>query len=288
MNERESAELVEIASGVGFTEGPVWTGDKLLVTSISRGKIYEIPLRGGESRELLTTLGGPNGAVIGPDGALWIAQNGGHVITQLPEPVVKPGIQRWDGTDLDYINEENFQAPNDLAFDKYGHLWFTDPFPRPEAKDVGRVWTYDTEKKQFSLQLSNLNVPNGLAMSPDGDMLFIDETVPRHLLKVRIDEGGVASQPEVIANFDGGPDGMAIDVEGNVYVACHQDVSAVVVCAADGAIRERIEVPDGFPTNVCFAGADMSTLIITSAKGGKVFSLQRNVPGLSMYSTSRF
>jgi gluconolactonase len=276
--------LRELAAKVGFTEGPVWTGTQLLVTSISRGKLYEIPLDGGEPSERFETGGGPNGAACGPDGSVYVAQNGGHVITMLEEPVIPPGIQRCGPGGTSYRLSDGLQAPNDLAFAHDGALWFTDPHPRlnRDVPGPGRVWRLAPGAEVPERMLDDRPHPNGLAFSADGSTLYLVETVPRHVLAFPVGSGGRLGEPVVVARFDGEPDGMAIDAEGSLYVACHHQQDAIVICEPDGAIRRRIDLDGMFPTNVCFAGADLQTLVVTAPKGGRVIAIDVDVPGLAI------
>jgi gluconolactonase len=272
-----------LAEKVGFTEGPVWTGERLLVTSISRGRLYEIPWDGGMPTTVCETGGGPNGAAIAADGSVWITQNGGHVITQLAEPVVAPGIQRWDGDVVTYAVTGEFRAPNDLTFHPSGSLWFTDPFERMsrEEERPGRVWRHDPTAGTTSVAAESGWHPNGLAFSPDGATLYVTESTARRVMSYRV-EGGLLSEPTPLATLAGEPDGLAIDAEGGLWIATHEQDNAVVRLDSSGKLIERIPTEGMFPTNVCFAGAGETTLVITSPIGGRVYALDVGVQGAAL------
>jgi gluconolactonase len=277
-------QVRELAAKVGFTEGPIWTGDRLLVTSISRGKLYEIPLDGGDPLEVAEPGGGPNGLALGPDGAVYIAQNGGHVITELAEPVVPPGIQRWDGTTVEYVATEGLQAPNDLAFAPDGSLWFSDPYPRLDraAPTPGKVWRLEPAGGRLELMVDWALQPNGVAISPAGDALYLVETVLKRIDRLPLTADGCGPSEPFLTLERGEQDGIAFDVEGNLYMACHHDDDAINVCDRDGNVTERIELDGCFPTNVCFAGPDLTTLVITAPKGGRVLAVEREIPGVPL------
>jgi gluconolactonase len=274
----------ELAARVGFTEGPVWDGSRLFVTSISRGKLYEVPLDGSEPHEAFDLGGGPNGAAAATDGSVWVAQNGGHIITSLPEPVVPPGIQRCANGTVSYVATEGLQAPNDLAFAPDGALWFTDPHARLDrgTPKPGRLWRLPPGAATPELMLDDRPHPNGLAFSADGSTLYLVETIPRHIVAFPVGSGGALGAPEVVVRFDGEPDGMAVDSQGGLYVACHNQDDALMICEPDGAIRRRIALEGMFPTNVCFAGDDLMTIVVTAPKGGRVIAIETDVPGLAI------
>ena len=272
----------QLAAKVGFVEGPVWTGERLFVASISRGILYEIPLAGGRAVAVAELTGGPNGSAQAADGSIWIAQNGGHVIRQLSDPVVPPGIQRWSDDGVGYVVRSGVQAPNDLAFGPDGALWFTDPHPRLsfESPKPGHLCRLDPGATVPDRVLSGRPHPNGLAFSADGQTLYLVETIPRHVLAFPVIDGRTLGEPANLVTFDGEPDGIALDSDGRIYVACHGTDDAVMVCEPDGAIVERIALEHCFPTNLCFAGADLRTLVVTAPPGGRVLAIERDSPGL--------
>jgi gluconolactonase len=284
-----SMAIETLAQKVGFTEGPVWTHDgRLLVTSISRGRLYEIPLDGKEPRQIAETGGGPNGAAALADGSVWVAQNGGHVITELPEPVVPPGIQRIENGEATYAADTDLQAPNDLAFGPGGELWFTDPYPRMIRDDpvTGRIWRLDPQTGEKVLVNGALYHPNGLAVSPDGSELFVAETIRKRVWRFPISDTSLGDGTLFAQLKRGEPDGIAFDAEGRLHVACHGDYDGIVVLTHEGDVAETIDLEDAFPTNVCFAGEDLRLLVVTAPKGGRAIGIDRDVPGLPLFGTA--
>lgn len=266
-----------IATGLGFTEGPLWTRrGRLMAVGLSRGVVHE--LRPGNQpgnwqvERSITTGGRPNGLAEGAGGEIWVTQAG--------DAGLPPAIQRICG---DAVRDfpADFHAPNDLAFGPDGLLWFTDPCGHALDRDAqpGRIWTLDTQSGQFTLRAEGARYPNGLAFSPGRDALFVAETATRRLLRYPYADGELRA-PEIFATLaDGQPDGIAFDGEGRLHVAA-TTAGSVQVFDAGGVLVEMLTLPaGGFATNVCFGGDDLHTLFVTSAKGGAIFALRRDVPG---------
>ena len=265
-----------IAASIGFTEGPVWlpSSGELLVTSMSRGLLYRIPLDGGAAEIAAETGGGPNGLALGPDGVVCVAQNG-NATTQSRSPrPVSPGIQLVRGDDVEDTVVGGCGAPNDLVVGPDGLLWFTDPHPSDPC-----IRTYDFESGRLERVLGGIPFPNGLAFGPDAEQLFVADSQSGDILQ--FDRSGSALRgPTVHARVPGGgPDGIAFDREGNLYVAAF-DTDEVVVFDAEGRRIEAFSTGErSRPTNLCFVGDDLSTLVVTAASGGRVLVLDGAFPG---------
>jgi gluconolactonase len=256
-----------IAEGLAFPEGPVWTGDALLVTEIDAGRIARWSAARGLER-IWETGGGPNGATLGPDGALYVTQNGGWA--RAPGHRVPGAIQRIapDGT-LSTVVESvaglKLDAPNDLAFGPDGLLYFTDP--RGAAKQEqnsapGRLFCVDVKTGQGRLVLEVGSVyPNGIGFARDGTLIW-SESFSRRVMRL---EGGGARQiielPE--KHF---PDGFCSDAAGRLYVASTYGHCVSVI--DDGKLVERLMCGKGMPTNCCFGGSD---LYVTESRYGTLW-----------------
>jgi gluconolactonase len=272
-------ELRELAGGIGFTEGPLWTTDgRLLVTSVSRGLIYEVDLHGG-AEVVAETGGGPNGLACDADGTVWIAQNGGATGVSKSTRPAAPGLQRL-GDGVEDVLTEGCDAPNDLTLAPDGRIWFTDP-PSPFDDRPGRVCAYDPRTGELSVLLDGLQYPNGLAFGPDG-AFYLAETRTTRILRYAWDGSALGPAEEFAVLREGRPDGIAFDADGNLYVAA-TSADAVLVFDAAGAEREPIAF-DGpsMPTNVAFAGPALDVLVVTLGKGGRVLAVDGVATGLSV------
>jgi gluconolactonase len=267
--------LRRVATDLGFTEGPVWTNrGTLLAVGLSRGLVYEIDVQTGDVLAGHATGGRPNGLAAGIADEIWVAQAGkGRVLPSLQH--IAGGVIRTIAAD--------FSAPNDLTFGPGGELWFTDPkgealTGRPEE---GRVWTYDPGRDTFELKASGVLYPNGLAFDKWGLFLYVAETATARILRYPVN-GGQLGKPEVFIQMSAGhPDGIAFDADGNLYVASTTDESAQVYDRY-GVLAERIAIGAGLVTNLCFGGSDYRTLFVTTTRGGSIYSVERQNPGLPL------
>ncbi|GHF68171.1 gluconolactonase [Amycolatopsis bartoniae] len=265
-------EIRLLASGIGFTEGPLWTSDgRLLVTSVSRGQVLELDHRTGAVVRRIETGGGPNGLAADEHGRVWVAQNGGSVRRSSSRRAAAPGLQTLLGdTVLDAVGT-GLRAPNDLVCGPDGRIWFTDP-GSPHEEGPGQVYAYDPRGGGLEVLADGIDFPNGLAFDLDGVQLFVAATRERRLLRYRWD-GRALRRAGVFAELPGGPDGLAFDAEGRLYAAL-PDADQIAVTDADGGPLTPIRFPEGtFPTNLCFAGPARDTLVVTAAKGGRVLAL---------------
>jgi len=264
-----------VAEGLRFPEGPVWTGDALYVTEVEGGTIARWRAEDGTLERVATTGGGPNGAVLGADGALWVTQNGGMD----PEHRITAGIQRVTAAgDVTMIASEvgdlPLGAPNDLAFGPDGRLWFTDPRGAPtNPLEPGRLFALDASMGTGQLVVEiDAVYPNGIAFAGDG-LLMWTESFSRRVMALD------AAGPRILAELPepNYPDGMCVGADGTLYVASTYGHCVSVV--RDGAVVDRLVCGDGMVTNCCFGGTD---LYVTESRHGTVWRFPVGVEGLPL------
>lgn len=294
---RSSYELRTLSTGHAYPEGPVLAPDGTLY-AVDMAAESVVRVTGGRG-VIARATGAPNGAAIAPDGAIWLCNNGGN---WGPNPStggrpglgggtpriqrVTPGAQPEDV--LTEIDGRPLNAPNDIARDAEGGLWFTDPAWAPRdakgsaaaADSPPGVVCYLAPDGHGTRVHEGMIFPNGIALTPDRTALIVGETGTGRLLRLRIVSPGVVSEPTVFAELgaDAFPDGFAFDREGRLVVA-GTGSGALFVVGADGELERRIAMPDPDVTNVCFAGADGRTLIVTEASLGRVSAMEWDVPG---------
>ncbi|MEM7010299.1 MAG: SMP-30/gluconolactonase/LRE family protein [Verrucomicrobiota bacterium] len=262
------AKAVKIAGDMKFTEGPVWipSKGKLIFSDIPNSKLMQWTEADGLSifREESNQT---NGNILDLNGQLISCQHAARNLIRTEE--------NGDITVLaDKFDGKRFNSPNDVAVKSDGTFWFTDP-PwglRGEHEIPGHwVFKLDPESGEVSVLIKNLAMPNGIVFSPDEKRLYVADTGGHkrhpdeayHQFPATVtcyavtDEGGVG---DVLFKIDHGADGMAVDVEGNLYTTHGKGVQ---VYDADGKKLGEIPVDEG-PANCTFGGPEFKTLFITA------------------------
>jgi gluconolactonase len=286
----EGTTIERIAAGLTFTEGPVWIGDSLLFSDIPNNRIArwrELP----EGPQLTThicpsgwPLGvptkvaqhGSNGLTLDRQGRLLACEHGNRRVSRHePDGSVVALATHFQGKRLN--------SPNDIVCKSDGCIYFSDPpyglFDRTEGKELDWNGVYRIDPDgSIHLLVDDFGRPNGLAFSPDESLLYIDDTEHRliRVFDVRPD-GSLANGRLFIdmAHPDAGnPDGMKVDVEGNVYCT---GPGGIWVIAPSGTLLGRIHTPD-LPANCAWGGDDWRTLFITARPC--VYRLRVAVPGI--------
>jgi gluconolactonase len=297
-----------VASGLQFPEGPIAMPDgSVVLVEIKRGTLSRVS-PAGEVEVIAETGGGPNGAAVGPDGAVYVCNNGGFswhetmglsVPGHQPDDYVGGSIQRVDmdtGAVTELYRECGgfpLKGPNDLVFDSSGGMWFTDHGKtRPRDKDQGGIYYALPDGSGITEAIHPVDAPNGIGLSPDGATLYYAETRTGRVYKRGVSAPGVlASTPALDASslLAGLPgitmfDSLAVDSAGNVCVGTLVEAGITVV-APDGG-TELVEIPselwDPLVTNICFGGPDLRTAYITLSGTGRLVACQWPRPGLAL------
>lgn len=187
---------------------------------------------------------------------------------------------------LDY-NGHAFNSPNDLTIDETGRVWFTDPrYSGPEAIEQPAMGVYRVDSAgAVALVIANSGKPNGIVVSPDQRTLYVASNdngstgplprgVPaqpgrRAVLAYDIQDDGSATFRDVLVEWsDRGPDGIAVDVDGNVWIAiASAEHPSVCAYASAGILHGCIAIPE-VPSNVAFGrGAEANMLYVTARTG---------------------
>ncbi len=305
----------EIASGLEFPEGPIAMDDgSVLLVEIARGTLTRVT-QDGRSSVVATLGGGPNGAAIGPDGAVYVCNNGGFHWNRLPNGQLRPGYQAEDYTGgriervnmstgkFDRIYEEcdgeRLRGPNDMVFDAHGRFYFSDlGKTRPRDMDRGALYYAHPDGSAIQCVAPSVMTPNGIGLSPDGKTLYYAETEGARLWALdlaepgRVDRRKPPAPPGVraLVSSPGGQhqyfDSMAVDALGNLCVATILH-GGITVISPDGALVNHVPMPDRYTTNICFGGPDMRTAFITLSGAGKLIAVDDwPVPGLRLQYNS--
>ena len=290
-----------IAAGLEFPEGPVVMPDgSIVLVEIKRGTITRVDPDDGSVDVLAQPGGGPNGAAIGPDGALYVCNNGGFewgearglTIPGLVADNYSSGrIERVDletgAVEVVYADVDGvpLKGPNDLMFDSTGGFWFTDHGKmRARTRDRGGLYYGKADGSSVREIAFPLDGPNGVGLSPQQDRVYVAEKHQGSILYWELDgPGALAGSPH--GRFLARPagrklfDSLAIDAEGNVSVATIQ-TGGISTFTPDGEELEFFAVDDPLCTNICFGVADMKTAFITLSGTGKLIRADWPRPGL--------
>lgn len=287
--------LEVVCEGLEFPEGPMAMIDGSVVLVEVKGQRLTRVWPDGRKELVVKTGGGPNGAAIGPDGAIWIANNGGLFFH--PDAYDGGFIQRYDpatgelSTVYEACDGQPLIAPNDLVFDRQGGLWFTDHgAPTPEGRKYGAVYYAAPDGSRISRQRTRLVSPNGIGLSPDETMLYVADTELGRVWGFEIIAPGELAPatgfpPKVAAWTLHGPqslDSLAVEADGRVCVATIGPESGITaVDPSDGAMA-FFPVPDPICTNICFGGPELRTAWITASATGRLFKSVWPRPGLRL------
>lgn len=270
-----------VAGGMDFPEGPVWDGEGQLFVSNCYGdwiaRINQAQLDTFVTRELAPdTLGQTNGLAMDKNGNLYACDFGrGQIMKISPGKECRIHISGYQGN--------RFNRPNDLAFDRKGNLYFSDPKSYDPEKRDGVVYTWFRDSNTVRPAATGLAYPNGLAFTSDGRFLYVCESAMSRILRYEVMADGRLNNREILIELPGGdPDGMAIDIEGNIYAA-HFGGAAVYIISSEGNILDRIHMPGQKPTNVAFGGYEHRTLYITEAETNTVYRIRTRYPGLPLF-----
>jgi gluconolactonase len=295
-----------LANDLGFPEGPVWMADgSVILGEISGHKVTRVAPDGTKS-EVGRAGGGPNGLALGPDGALYVCNNGGAVyqtspsfLSSGPAPDYRGGtIQRIDPRSGDTrtlyseCNGHRLSAPNDIVFDKEGGFYFTDLGKRyARHRDHGGLYYALPDGSRITELAYPILSPNGVGLSPDEKAVYVADTESSRLFAFDILSPGIIRKDPFPAPFGGRLvcglpgyqrfDSLAVAQSGNICVATLV-AGCITVIAPTGQVVRQVAVPDIYPTNICFGGADRRTAYITLSASGRLAAMAWPEPGLKL------
>ncbi len=272
-------ELLDV--GFAWPEGPVWVarGGYLLFSDIPRNAIYKWSEQEGATIWMqpsgytgIAYYGkepGSNGLTIDGEGRLWACEHGDRRVSRL-----EPGGGKF--TIVDSFEGRRLNSPNDLVLNSRGDLYFTDPayglhrrYEDPDRElDFCGVYLVRAGTRVAVLVCNELENPNGVALSPDEQFLYVTQSNPERPVVMRyliLSDGTLAPGPVLIDLSDrvgeapGLPDGIKVDLEGNIFTT---GPGGVWVAGPDGSLRGRI-VTGRRIANLCW-GDDGSTLYFCS------------------------
>jgi gluconolactonase len=270
----EGAALEPIATGLKFTEGPVWLADRrcLLFSDIPADTIYRWTQGKG-----LVAFRKPsrmaNGNTVDLQRRLVTCEHGSRSVTRTER----------DGSITTLAagyNGRKLNSPNDCVVKSDGTIWFTDPPYGVEARLIEQPGNYvfrlDPGSAEPVVVADDFGRPNGLCFSPDEGLLYVADSDRKvcHVRRFRVDATNMLRESKVFVNISSGaPDGMRVDAAGRLYCTAGDGVH---VYSAGGALLGKIRTPKP-ASNCAFGGLAGKTLFITARDG--VWSVKLSVSG---------
>jgi len=278
------ATLEKLWSEGSFTEGGAMAEDGSILFSDIGNRIMRFDPKTNKTTVFREPSGRANGMIFDNRGRLIVAEGantgGGRRVS----------ITERDGTIrtlADSYDEKRFNSPNDVAVDRQGRVYVSDPRyvgTEPRELDFEGVFLISLEGFVIPL-ITTAYKPNGLAISPDGKTLYVSDNGSRRRALIAADLGpdGKAANPRVIHDFGAGRgiDGMTVTTDGRIVAAAGAgDKSGVLVLSPAGKIEALISVPEQ-PANLEFGGEDGKTLYISAGKS--LYRIKTTMTGFHLW-----
>jgi gluconolactonase len=280
---QQSATMIEPVGEVetvhkefAFTEGPAWDPrGRLYFTDIPNATIHVLG-DGDELSKFTSDSKHTNGLMVAADGRMLACQMDGQVVAyDVASGKSKVLASSYQG--------KRFNAPNDLVIDTSGGVYFTDPLfraPQPLPQGVQAVY-YVSSSGEVSRVTEDIAAPNGIGLSPDGKQLYVCPSRQAEMLVYDVDGPGKLSAGRTLCRLkqpagkdNTGGDGMALDVEGNLYITTNLGVE---IFSPQGQHRGLVTFPEQ-PANVTLGGADGKTMYVTARTG--LYRVRMPIAGL--------
>ncbi len=265
--------IEKVATGYIFTEGPAWSRDGYLIFSdIPGDKLLEFK-PGGKPTNFRENSSGAIGNTFDAQGRLYSCESHSRRVTRTDRKgKIEVLAERWQGKRLN--------APNDIVVRKDGQVYFTDPAfgNQQDSRELDFYGVFHiSHRGELDVVAKSKGRPNGIALSPNGRILYVTNSDQRNVRAYDLDRNGEASNERVlISNIAGIPDGIKVDETGNLYVA---------------AARIEVHTPEGkpiggfvmqeTPSNCAFGDVDLQSLYITARTS--VYRVRLNVKGSLQY-----
>jgi gluconolactonase len=297
----------EIASGLKFPEGPIAMDDgSVILVEIQKGTLTRVK-PDGKVQVLAKLGGGPNGAAMGPDGAVYVCNNGGFewakrggflIPGHKPKDYSGGRIERVNlstgKTDVLYTECDGhaLRGPNDLVFDAEGGFWFTDHAKSThDHREWGALYYAKADGSKIVRAIGSIMAPNGVGLSPDELTVYYAETLSGRLMKADIAKPGTGKLlpgPGLVPGtyVGNGPghaffDSLAVQADGSICVATLLN-GGISTFSPQGKMKFTAVPGDPLVTNICFGGKGLKTAYLTLSGTGKLIAMDWPKAGLAL------
>ena len=263
----------KVSTGYLFAEGPAWSRDGFLVFSdVPNNKLLELK-PGSKPAQLRANSNGAMGNAFDAQGRLYTCETHSRRITRTDKRgKIETFVERYEG--------KQFNAPNDIVVRKDGQVFFTDPAfgSQEDTRDLDFFGVYHVSPRgEVELIAKPKGRPNGIALSPNGRILYVSNSDERNIRAYDLDGKGVASNERVlVSQIEGIPDGLRTDEKGNLYLAANK----IQVYTPEGKPLGSIALSET-PSNCAFGDEDLQGLYVTARTS--VYRIRLDVKGSVQY-----
>jgi gluconolactonase len=263
----------KVATGYIFVEGPAWSRDGHLIFSDIPGNQLLQFKPGAKPAVFRDNSNGAIGNTFDAQGRLYTCESHSRRVTRTDKKgKIEVLAERWQGKRLN--------APNDIVVRKDGQVYFTDPAfgNQQDTRELDFYGVFHiSHRGELEVIAKSKGRPNGIALSPNGRILYVTNSDQRNVRAYDLDRNGEASNERVlISNIAGIPDGIKVDETGNLYVAA----SRIEVLTPEGKPAGSFLLPET-PSNCAFGDGDLQSLYVTARTS--VYRVRLNVKGSVQY-----
>jgi gluconolactonase len=277
----ENLQVERVAVQLHYAEGPAWSSEGFLLYSDSVVDKLRRFVPGVGDEEFATRTGGAMGNAYDAEGRLYTCEFRQRRITRTGKNGKTDVLAaRFEG--------KRFNAPNDIVVRRDGQVYFTDPAfgSQQDARELDFYGVFHvTPKGELEAVARWKTRPNGIALSPNGRVLYVSDSDQRLVRAYDLDGKGAATNERVvISKIEGVPGGLAVDEKGNLYVAAKELLVYSPPASGNPKLLGHVEFGDP-PSNVAFGDTDGETLYVTART--TLYRLRLGVKGALQYSAAK-
>jgi len=271
--EDTETHIEHVASGLRFAEGPAWSREGyLLFSDVPNNQILKY-VPGEKPTVFRDNSNGANGNAFDAQGRFYTCESRTRRVVRMDKKgAIQALADKWEG--------KRFNAPNDIAVRKDGHVYFTDPAfgAQADTRELDFYGVFHVAPKgELRVVVKPEGRPNGVAFSPNGHVLYVANSDEHNVRAYDVDHNGDLYKERVlISGVEGVPDGIRVDEKGNLYLAAGH----ICIYDAQGKFIETLHMPET-PSNCAFGDGDLRTLYVTARTG--LYRVRREVKGALQY-----